>query len=102
MTSISFTEGVKPGVRQDLVAQDWSRRGYGCDIWVDPPDQVWADCVHERDELLMPITGRLQVDIGEHRYRLEAGQELHIPAHQPHSVRNLSHTTVCWLYGYRR
>lgn len=101
MTSACFADGIKDGVRQDKVAQDWAARGYSCEMWVDPPDQVWLDYVHDHDELLMPVTGRLLVEFGGESHRLEPGQEIRIPANQKHSVRSLSHTTVCWLYGHR-
>lgn len=102
MTSICFDDGVKQGIRQDVIASDWSRRGFSCDMWVDPPDQVWADYVHESAELIMPITGQLEVEFSGSVHRLRAGDELLIPAGKAHTVRNTGHTTACWLYGYQR
>ncbi|MFZ1866157.1 MAG: hypothetical protein WAU39_18185 [Polyangiales bacterium] len=42
-------------VDQQSVAADWRSRGFSCDLWVDPPGQVWADYVHEVDELVMVV-----------------------------------------------
>ncbi len=43
------------------IPADWAARGFSCDIWVDPPGQVWADFVHDVDELVMPIQGTLEL-----------------------------------------
>ena len=40
-------------VDQQSVAVSWRSRGFCCDLWVDPPGQVWADYLHEVDELMM-------------------------------------------------
>ena len=42
------------------VAKDWQARGFSCDLWVDPPGQVWEDYVHSTDELLMLMDGKRQ------------------------------------------
>ena len=44
-------------VDQNAVAAAWLSRGFSCDLWVDPPGQVWADFVHGTDELVMVIDG---------------------------------------------
>ena len=44
-------------VDQNAVAAAWRSRGFSCDLWVDPPGQVWADFVHGTDELVMVIDG---------------------------------------------
>ena len=41
----------------DQVPKDWRGRGYSCDIWTDPPGQVWEDFAHETDELVMLLDG---------------------------------------------
>ena len=102
MTSVCFAEGLKEGIYQDRIAQDWNLRGYSCEMWVDPPEQAWQDCVHDRDEVVMPVTGMLQVEFRGEKHKLSAGQEIRIPAHVVHSIRNISRTTVCWLYGYKQ
>lgn len=102
MTSILFADGLKQGIRQDEVASDWSRRGFSCEMWVAPPDQVWNDYVHKIDELIMPITGQLEVELAGRTHRLRPGDELLIPAGTIHTLRNTGHTTACWLYGHQQ
>ncbi|HEY9844185.1 MAG: cupin domain-containing protein [Candidatus Sericytochromatia bacterium] len=102
MTSVSFEEGVIEGIHQEDVAKDWAARGFSCELWVDPPEQVWENYVHAADELLMPLTGLLQVEFRGEAHKLSAGQEIRIPAGMIHSIRNISHTTVSWLYGYNQ
>ena len=38
-------------VDQAAVERSWRERGFSCGLWVDPPGQVWADYVHDTDEL---------------------------------------------------
>ena len=44
-------------VEQTTVAARWRQRGFSCELWVDPPGQVWADFVHPVDELVMVVDG---------------------------------------------
>jgi mannose-6-phosphate isomerase-like protein (cupin superfamily) len=85
----------------DDVRSGWRRRGYSCDLWTDPPGQVWRDYVHRVDELLMVVEGELELEIAGHEHRARPGQEFFIPAGAVHTVRNVGGTTARWLYGYR-
>lgn len=85
---------------RQAVAEDWTARGFSCDLWVDPPGQRWEDFVHASDELLMLVEGQLEVVIDGHLHRPQIGEELLIPAGASHSVRNIGGVTARWLYGY--
>ena len=87
-------------IRAD-VERDWTARGFGCDLWVDPPDQCWEDFTHGVDELVMVLEGRVEFEIDGVVHHPELGTELFIPAGAWHSVRNRGNTTARWLYGYR-
>jgi mannose-6-phosphate isomerase-like protein (cupin superfamily) len=89
-------------VNQQAVAANWKSRGFSCDLWVDPPGQVWADYVHEVDELVMVVVGEVEFEIDGVTHRPEAGEELLIPARALHTVRNVGGTESRWLYGYAR
>ena len=101
MTSLCFADGIHDGIQQEQVAQQWADRGFSCELWVDPPEQVWEDYLHAEDELIMPITGQLAVEFKGQVHKLQPGNELLIPAQTLHSVRNIGNCTSCWLYGYR-
>ena len=88
-------------MNREQVKQDWAARGFSCDVWIDPPGQVWADFVHDTDELVMPIEGDVQFEIEGEVFRLAQGEELLIPARATHTVRTGA-TGSRWLYGYRR
>ena len=92
----------KVAVDQDKIEKDWAKRGYSCELWVDPPGQLWEDYVHDTDELLMVAEGRLRVEIDGKSKELLAGQEIFIPAKALHTVENIGGTTARWLYGYKR
>jgi quercetin dioxygenase-like cupin family protein len=83
------------------VESDWQRRGFSCEVWTDPPGQVWADFVHDVDELVMTIEGEVEFEFGGNAIRPRPGEELMIPAGASHTVRNVGNTTSRWMFGYR-
>lgn len=87
--------------RQTLAAA-WGARGFSCDVWTDPPGQVWKDFVHATDELVMPIAGEIELEFGGSTHRPRPGEEVLIPAGTRHTVRNVGGTVSRWYYGYAR
>ena len=83
------------------IAKEWQARGFSCGLWVDPPGQVWEDYVHSTDELLMIMEGSLELEMRGKTLRPAIGEEILIPAHTSHTVRNIGGTTARWLYGYK-
>lgn len=96
-------DGTMSGMGVDVaeVRERWLARGYGCDLWVDPPGQEWHDFVHRTDELVCVVEGVLEVIAEGRTARLAVGDEIHIPAGAVHTVRNVGGATARWLYGYR-
>ena len=84
------------------VRNDWEQRGFSCAVWTDPPGQVWADFVHEVDELVMLIEGEIELSFRGNTMRPKVGEEILIPAHASHTVKNIGGTTNRWYYGYKR
>ena len=91
-----------PTVDETKVKKDWAARGFSCDLWVDPPGRVWADFVHDTDELVMLLEGEEEFKMNGEKYRLQVGEELLIPAGAYHTAANVGKTTSRWLYGYKR
>jgi mannose-6-phosphate isomerase-like protein (cupin superfamily) len=89
-------------VDPESVGQLWAARGFSCGLWVDPPGRVWADFVHDRDELVMVVEGAQEFEMNGRRYRPSIGEELLIPAGTRHTARNVGRITSRWLYGYKR
>ncbi len=89
-------------VDREKVKEDWAERGFSCDFWVDPPGRVWADFVHDTDELVMVAEGEEEFEMNGKKYRPKLGEELLIPARTYHTARNVGNTTSKWLYGYKR
>ena len=87
-------------VERDAVARDWARRGFSCDLFVDPPGQQWNDFVHGCNELVTVAEGRLEMTVGDQISILEEGDEVFIPKRAVHSVRNIHTGTTRWYYGY--
>ncbi len=88
-------------VDREKVKRDWAARGFSCDLWVDPPGRVWADFVHDTDELVMLLEGEEEFEMGGKKCRLKAGEEILISAGITHTARNVGKITSRWLYGYK-
>jgi quercetin dioxygenase-like cupin family protein len=87
---------------RSAVERRWRERGFSCGLWIDRPGQVWADFVHDTDELVMVVDGEVEFEFEGHVHRPPPGEELLIPARARHTVRNLGRRESRWLYGYRR
>jgi uncharacterized protein YdcH (DUF465 family)/quercetin dioxygenase-like cupin family protein len=96
VTRHRFAQPVDLGV----VTRDWIGRGFSCRAFTDPPGQEWRDFVHDTNELITVVEGRLEVATGEQSWALEPGDELFIPRGALHTVRNTHNITTRWLYGY--
>jgi hypothetical protein len=70
---------------REKIAADWASRGFGCDLWTDPPGQTWEDFTHATDELVTVLEGEMEFEVGG----------------KVHSARNIGKSTARWLYGYR-
>jgi len=69
-------------------------------VWVDPPGQRWENFVHDTDELVIVLEGRMEFEIEGAVQHPDPGEELFIPANAVHSARNIGEMTARWLYGY--
>ncbi|MDP6506692.1 MAG: cupin domain-containing protein [Planctomycetota bacterium] len=87
---------------QDEVRADWNRRGFSCDLWTDPPGQVWSDFVHATDEIVMVLEGEVEFEVAGQKSTPAIGEEVLIPAGEKHSARTSNSGGSKWLYGYRR
>ncbi len=87
-------------LNRDEVAQSWSRRGYSCDVFTDPPGREWNDFVHATNELVMVLDGTLKLTIQGEEFIAQPGDEVFIPKGACHSVKNVADKTTYWLYGY--
>lgn len=83
------------------ILKDWSSRGFSCDLWTDPPGQVWENYRHEVEELIYILEGDLELEVSGKKQTLHKGDEAFIPAQANHSVRNIGGTEARWLYGYK-
>lgn len=87
---------------REEIRADWVKRGFSCELWVDPPGQRWEDYLHEVDELVTPLNAAIEIVWEGENAMLDPGDEWYIPKNTCHSVRNTSTETVQWLYGYRK
>ncbi|HEY7493580.1 MAG TPA: cupin domain-containing protein [Candidatus Tectomicrobia bacterium] len=83
------------------VKHAWAERGYDFTLWTDPPGQIWADFVHDVDELVLLLAGNLELSFLGQTVRPQVGEEVFIPAGVRHTVRNIGTTPNRWCYGYK-
>lgn len=86
---------------QDGVRLQWGAQGFSCELWIDPPDQVWHDFQHDVDKRTLLLEGMAQIEMQGKAVRLQPGDELMIPAGTRHTVRNCGSGPARWLHGYR-
>jgi mannose-6-phosphate isomerase-like protein (cupin superfamily) len=84
----------------DAVRTEWAQAGFSCELWIDPPDQIWHDFVHDVDERRLLLEGEGQVDMDGRSIRLRPGDELVIRAGTRHTVRNCGEGPARWLRGH--
>ena len=89
----------KPDLRS--IERDWKQRGFSFGVWVDPPGQVWENYVHDADELFLVLDGLVELEMEGEVLRPDPGEEILIPSHTRHTVRNAGHVSSRWLYGYK-
>ena len=53
----------------DQIKEDWNSRGYSFGVFRNPPGQVWADFVHQTDELVVLAEGEIEVEIEGKLYK---------------------------------
>jgi quercetin dioxygenase-like cupin family protein len=88
-------------INEKDVSRQWAARGVSCELWIDPPGQRWEDFVHDTDEFVLVLEGKLELVINGEISHPKTGEEVYIPAGAIHSVRNIGGSTARWLYGYR-
>lgn len=89
-------------IDRKTIAERWSRDGFTCELWVDPPGQKWLDFVHQTDERVIVKEGRIEFEVEGVRAILGPGDEVFIPAGSRHSVWNRGSSTARWFYGYKQ
>lgn len=81
------------------VARDWKARGYSCGLFADPPAREWNDFVHNTNEVVAVVKGKLETKIEGVRFQMGPGAETYSPGGALHSVRNRHTGVTRWLYG---
>ena len=84
------------------VKNNWKTKGFSCGIWTDPPGKLWAEYVHDTDELVMLLEGEIELSFLGKTFRPQLGEEILIPAGETHTVKNIGNTTNRWYYGYKK
>jgi len=82
------------------VREDWRQRGYSCQDFTDPPGRQWNDFVHETNEVVTVIEGRLRLLVAGGVHVVEPGDEVYIARGELHSVHNAHSGVTRWLFGY--
>ena len=68
------------------IQRAWAERGFSCTVWTDPPGQVWANFIHEVDELVTHVEGEIELSFQGQTLRPRLGEEVFIPAGASHGA----------------
>jgi len=84
------------------IAKNWHARGFTCGLWIDHAGRTWNGTQNKTEELLMVLSGKLEIEMQGHRVQPDIGEEIHIPAGIQQTIRNIGGKTARWLYGQKR
>lgn len=76
--------------------------GFSFDTFRDPPGQVWADFVHDKDEFVVVAEGSVEIEVGGELALCTPGALIRIPAGVRHTLRTTADAGSIWHYGYGR
>jgi len=97
--SDTFTKGAYPvPVAERAVRAD--HPGFSFGVFRDPPGQVWANFVHDRDEFVVVTEGVVEIEVAEESEQCGPGDLVRIPAGAPHTLRTSQAAGSVWFYGY--
>lgn len=91
----------RPNIDRPAVQKRWHARGFSCGLWIDHSGRTWVGSPHQADQLIMVLSGDVELEIQGKRFRPEIGEEVCIPAQASHTIRILSRQTTRWLYGQK-
>jgi len=75
--------------------------GITCEMFVDHAGRTWRHDSHQTDEFFKLLAGELELEMRGECVKPKIGEEILIPAHVPHLIRNISGKTARWLYSIR-
>ena len=78
----------------------WQEKGLICEVWELSPSDSWSDPGHKTDEFFVLLEGEMNVSYQGKVSNLKIGQEIMVPAKEPHTVTNYGETVcrVCWIH----
>ena len=75
-TPQSTSTPTKPPETQQKIQSSWYGRGFSCELWIDPPEQVRRDFRHDVDELVLLVDGLAQIELGGKVVKMQPGDEM--------------------------
>jgi len=80
----------------------WKKKGFKCEISTTPSGEFWSSDGHKTDEVIIPLEGELELSLQGKTFRSTIGEEIIIPAGEPHTFKSVGKVAsrVYWLYGY--
>ncbi len=84
----------------EKIKKKWEERGMICEVWELSPGDAWSDPGHKTDEFFVLLEGQMEVSCQGKVSQLNIGQEIMVPAKEPHTASNHGKTVsrVCWIH----
>jgi hypothetical protein len=83
----------------EQIADDRIARGFGCELWVYPPDRT-GKTSYATDEVMIFLESKTEFEVEDEVHHLPPSEELFIQAGEVYSARNIGSRTARWPYGY--
>jgi glyoxylate utilization-related uncharacterized protein len=80
----------------------WKKKGLKCEVSITPTGESWSSDDHQTDEVIIPWEGELELSLQGKTFRSTIGEEIIIPAGEPHTFKSVAKVAsrLYWLYGY--
>ena len=78
----------------------WKEQGLICEVWELSPGDSWSDPGHKTNEFFVLLEGQMEVSCQGKVSNPKIGQEIMVPAKEPHTVTNYGKivSRVCWVH----
>ena len=70
-------------------------------LWVDWPGQIKKEYIHDPDELVIQVEGKVEVELEEFSCRLQTDKEFISPAETYYTIQNIGKEESWWFYSLR-
>jgi len=86
----------------EQLKDQWEKKGYQCELHSNEPQESWSSEGHKTEEIFVLLEGELEVSYQGKTYRPNPGEQIEVPANEPHTFTNPGKIAnrFYWIYNY--